>query len=153
MVLSISTSLQTGAPATNHESVEAIAGKGLAGDRYATGKGFYTGVVEWDAHLTLIAEEPFASLATSHGIEIDPCLLRRNLVTQGINLGTLIGREFQIGEQAICRGRKAWPPCAHIVNLTGRKEIFQYLAGQTGIGADIVTGGTIRVGDAIRILP
>src|SRR4051812_15389418 len=120
MVISISTAPETGAPTISHQTIEAIAGKGLDGDRYATGKGFYTGVIEWDAHLTLMAEEPFTSLAASRAVQIDPNALRRNIVTRGIDLQSLIGCEFQIGEHAICRGRKAWPPCTHIVNLSGR---------------------------------
>ena len=151
MVISISTAPETGAPTIRHQSIEAIAGKGLEGDRYATGKGFYTGVIEWDAHLTLMEEEPFTSLATSHGVEIDPNILRRNIVTRGTDLRSLIGREFQVGERAVFRGRKAWPPCSHIVKLSGRKEIFQYLAEQTGIGADVLVGGPIKVGDEIRL--
>src|SRR5262245_41600833 len=109
MVVSISTSPETRAPMLTHESIEAIAGQGLASDRYATGKGFYTGVIEWDAHITFIAEEPFTALATNHGITLDPITLRRNIVTRGVDLDSLIGRKFQIGE-AIFHGRKAWPP-------------------------------------------
>jgi len=152
-IVSIFTSLETKAPLLQHESIEAIAGKGLVGDRYATGKGFYTGVVEWDAHVTLIAEEPFSTLTASRGVEIDPQILRRNFVTQGITMESLIGREFQIGDHAILRGRKLWPPCMHIVTHTGRKEIFQYLAKHTGLGADVLVSGLIRAGDPIRLLP
>jgi hypothetical protein len=138
MVISLFTSPGTAAPMTRHESIEAVAGVGLAGDRYATGKGFYSGVSEWDAHVTLIAMEPFVDLAEMHGVQIEPEVLRRNIVTRGVDLNALIGREFRIGEQAVFRGRKAWPPCSHIVKLSGRTEIFQYLAKQTGIG---VVGG------------
>jgi MOSC domain-containing protein YiiM len=122
---------------------------GLAGDRYATGKGFYSGMSEWDAHVTLIQQEPFELLAAEHGVQLDPKELRRNLVTRGVNLYSLIGREFRIGEQVVLRARKAWPPCAHIVKFSGRTEIFKYLAKQCGIGADVLVGGTIRVGDPI----
>ena len=138
---------------TMHQSIEAIASQGLSGDRYATGKGFYTGVTEWDAHVTLIEEEPFTSLAAMHDVHIDPKELRRNIVTRGIDLASLVGRDFRIGDQAIFHGRKLWPPCTHIVKLSGKREIFQHLARQTGIGVDVLVGGSIRVGDAIHILP
>lgn len=134
-----------------HESIEVIAGKGLAGDRYATGKGFYSGVIEWDAHLTLIQREPFEALKADHGVDLEPSVLRRNIVTSGTDLESLIGKEFQIGDQVIARGRKAWPPCAQIVRFSGRKEIFQFLARKCGIGADVLIGGTIRVGDSIVV--
>jgi MOSC domain-containing protein YiiM len=151
MILEILTSSKTEEPNDSHQSIEAIAGKGLAGDRYATGKGFYSGVVEWDAHVTLIQREPFDALKADHGVSLEPSVLRRNLVTKGVELEFLIGKEFQIGDKAVFRGRKAWPPCAHIVKFSGRKEIFQYLARQSGIGVDVLIGGMIRVGDSIVV--
>ena len=114
-----------------------------------TGKGFYSGMPEWDAHVTLIQQEPFDELVAQHGITIDPKELRRNLVTKNIDLNWLIGREFQVGDTVVLRGRKAWPPCKHIVELTGKGEIFKYLSKRCGIGADVVAGGIIRVGDPI----
>lgn len=135
-----------------HERIEAIANAGLSGDRYATGQGFYSGMKEWDAHVSLIESEPFTNLKAQHGVTLDPRELRRNLLTRGVDLASLIGRKFRIGK-AIFQGRKAWPPCAHIVKFSGRVEIFKYLAKQCGIGADILQGGEIRVGDPILLLP
>lgn len=151
MLVAIFTSPASSEPQTAHDRIEVIANVGLAGDRYATGKGFYSGQSEWDAHVTLIQKEPFDLLAAEHGVQIDPRDLRRNLVTRGINLYSLIGRTFRIGDQVVLRARKAWPPCTHIVKLSGRTEIFKYLARQTGIGADVLVGGTIRVGDPIVV--
>ncbi|MES2708613.1 MAG: MOSC domain-containing protein [Verrucomicrobiota bacterium] len=152
MIAAILTSPESNAPMSSHPDIEALAGAGLSGDRYATGKGFYTGVAEWDAHVTLIQREVFETLAAEHGVEIGPADLRRNLITTDIDLNSLIGRDFQIGEKAVFHGRKAWPPCTHIVQQSGRREIFQYLARQTGIGADVLVSGTIRVGDTIQLL-
>jgi MOSC domain-containing protein YiiM len=136
---------------SSHESIEVIANVGIAGDRYATGKGFYSGMSEWDAHVTLIQQEPFEVLAAEHGVIVDPKELRRNLITNGTDLYSLIGKRFRIGEQVVLRGRKAWPPCVHIVKLSGKTEIFKYLARQCGIGADVLIGGKIRVGDSIVV--
>jgi len=152
MIISISTSPSSAGPTFDHKSIEAIAGKGLEGDRYTLGKGFYSGVPEWDAHVTLIEQEPFLSLASEHGIQLDPKILRRNLVTRGVDLNSLVGQTFCIGSQAVFRGRKAWPPCSHIVKLSGRKEIFQYLAKHSGIGVDVLASGTIHLSDPIQIL-
>jgi MOSC domain-containing protein YiiM len=151
MLIAILTSPASGQPITSHDSIEALAGVGLSGDRYATKKGFYSGVSEWDAHVTLIQQEPFDLLAAEHGVRLGPEELRRNLVTRGVNLATLVGREFRIGEQVILRGRKPWPPCAHIVQLSGKKEIFKSLSKRCGIGADVLVGGVIRVGDPVIV--
>lgn len=148
MLVAIFTSPQTAQAMYSHESIEVLP-TGLAGDRYATGKGFYSGTQEWDAHVTLVQQEAFADLVAQHGVAIDPKELRRNLVTKNVNLNWLVGRDFQIGDKVMLRGRKAWPPCKHIVDLSGRVEIFKYLAKQCGIGADVLVGGTIRVGDPI----
>jgi MOSC domain-containing protein YiiM len=152
MLIAIYTSAASQQPTVSHDSIEVIANAGLAGDRYATGTGFYSGMSEWDAHVTLIQKEPFDLLAAEHGITLDPRVLRRNLVTRGVNLIPLIGREFRIGEQVVLRARKAWPPCAHIVKFSGRTEIFQYVSKHCGIGADVIHGGMIRVGDPIAVI-
>ena len=135
----------------SHEVIEVVANVGIAGDRYATGQGFYSGVTEWDAHVTLIRREAFDGMAAEHGVRMEPSELRRNLVTLGIDLDSLVGRRFRIGAQAVLRGRRVWPPCVHIVRHSGRTEIFKFLARQCGIGADVIVGGTIRVGDAIVV--
>lgn len=132
-----------------HSEIAVIEKEGLEGDRYATGKGFYTGVKEWDAEVTLIQIEPFDELRSEHGIEIDPADLRRNLVVESIRLDFLLGKRFQIGSEAVLETRKLWPPCSHIVKQSGRSEIMQYLAKSTGIGASVVKGGRIRVGDPV----
>jgi MOSC domain-containing protein YiiM len=151
MLVAIFTALESARPMCSHESIEVVP-TGLAGDRYATGKGYYSGDTGWDAHVTLIQQEPFDELLIQHGMTIEPKELRRNLVTKNINLKWLIGREFQVCETVILRGRKAWPPCMHIVKLTSKGEVLNYLAKQCGIGADVLVGGTIRVGDPVFAL-
>ena len=98
MLIAILTSPASEQPITSHDSIDVIANVGLAGDRYATGRGFYSGMSEWDAHVTLIQKEPFDLLAAEHGVHLDPKELRRNLVTRGVNLYSLIGRQFRVGE-------------------------------------------------------
>jgi MOSC domain-containing protein YiiM len=151
MLKAILTSPASLEPMTSHESIRVIPGVGLAGDRYATGRGFYSGMAEWDAHVTLIQQEVFDRLAAEHGVRLGPDELRRNLVTRGVNLSTLLGHDFRIGEQVVLRARKPWPPCAHIVKCSGRAEIFKYLSKHCGIGASVLVGGTIRVGDPIIV--
>jgi MOSC domain-containing protein YiiM len=79
-------------------------------------------------------------------------MLRRNIVTRGIDVETLIGREFQLGT-AILRGLKRYPPCRHLAELCGAPELIKYLAYCGGIGAEVVVSGVIAVGDAIEMVP
>ena len=134
------------------QTCDVVEGSGIVGDRYALGCGFYSGVVEWDAHVTLMPIEPIEALVETHGVDIDPRVLRRNFLTRGIDPMMLIGRDFQVGTEVVLRGRKAWPPCSHIVKQSGRVEIFKYLARDTGIGADVVRGGAVRLGDTLTLL-
>src|SRR5262245_11850086 len=80
--------------------VEAIAGLGLQGDRYAAGTGFYSprptdpGARE----VTLIEAEVLDWLRAEHGIELTPREHRRNLTVRGVKLGNLLGQRFSVGE-------------------------------------------------------
>lgn len=149
----ILTSEATGQSMHERDAVELIAGHGIAGDRYATGRGYYSGVTEWDAQVTLIEQEPFDQQDMSTGQRVEPVDMRRNLVTRGIDLTKLIGVRFRIGETAELRGTKPWPPCSYIVRSTGKPEIFTKIGRKSGIGAEVLVSGPIRVGDPIVILP
>lgn len=151
MLVGIFTAHVSAQPMCSLNSIE-VTPTGLTGDRYATGKGFYSGDAEWDASVTLIQREPFDELLSQLGMAVEPQQLRRNLVTKNISLKSLIGRDFQIGTTVVLRGRKEWPPCLHIMQLSGIGKAINYLANQCGIGADVLVGGTIRVGDPIVAL-
>ena len=85
------------------DSAEAVAGKGLRGDRYGSGSG--------KRGITLIQAEHLPAIAALTGIDaIEPATLRRNLVVSGIPLIALKGRRFRIGE-VLCEGTA---PCDHV---------------------------------------
>jgi MOSC domain-containing protein YiiM len=140
-----------GAPAVAVSAVQAIPQKGLAGDRYLLGTGYYSNHPGWGANVTLIQSEAIAAINAGHGTNLTADLLRRNIVTSGIHLESLIGRQFRCDE-AILRGTKVFPPCLHLANLVGNRDILKYLAHCGGIGADVVTGGTIEVASNIELI-
>ena len=137
------------APMRALSEVEALAGVGLAGDRYALGVGFYSprptdpGARE----LTLLEGEVLDALAALHGITLAPTEHRRNLTTRGVRLGPLIGKRFSIGD-VVLEGVRDCPPCEHLDQVTG-KQVMRLLLERAGIRARVVQGGTIRVGDAV----
>jgi MOSC domain-containing protein YiiM len=132
------------------DSVEAIAGRGLAGDRYANGEGTWFKEGKTGQEVTLIEDEAIVALATEHGISLAPGDTRRNLVTRGVVLADLLGKQFRIGD-VVCVGVRDCPPCAHLDGLT-TSGVRAGLEGRGGLRAEIVTGGTIRVGDPIVAL-
>jgi MOSC domain-containing protein YiiM len=121
---------------------EAIAGRGLVGDRYADGRGTFSNPHGLGHELTLIESEE------AERIELPPESARRNLVTRGIDLNALVGKTFTVGE-VTCAGRRLCEPCAHLQRLT-EPGIMRKLAHKGGLRADILEGGRIAVGDEIR---
>lgn len=122
------------------ESVEAIAGRGLEGDRYAKGRGTFTSPGR-GYELTLVESEVLDS------VDLSWEEARRNVVTRGIALNALVGRHFVIGSVE-CVGRRLAEPCSHLENLS-RPGILRPLVHRGGLRADILAGGTIAVGDTI----
>lgn len=128
-----------GAPVVALEAVVARAGAGLEGDRYAAGNGTFASGRPGSA-LTLVDAAVLD--------ELGPIDHRRNVVVRGTDLDALVGRTFTLGE-ATCRGRRLCEPCAHLDRLNGG-GILRPLVHRGGLRADIVEGGTIRIGDALR---
>ncbi len=131
--------------------VEATAGRGLVGDRYYLGTGYYSGKPGWGANVSLLAAEAIDAINAGHGVNFTGAMLRRNIVTRGIDVETLIGREFRLGT-AVLRGLKRYPPCRHLAELCGAPELIKYLAYCGGIGAEVVESGVISVGDEIELI-
>ena len=79
---------------------------------------------------------------------LDPGNSRRNIVTKGVALNHLVGREFRVGEVTL-RGIRLCEPCGHLEELT-QKGVMQALVHRGGLRAQILIDGTIRVGDTIQ---
>ena len=119
------------------DSVRAVAGRGLEGDRHFHADGAPSGNA-----LTLVEEEVVEDVA------LPPGGTRRQLTTRGVRLNDLVGKRFRVGEVE-CYGVELCEPCLHLQELT-RPGIINELVHRAGINADILTDGTISVGDAIR---
>jgi hypothetical protein len=127
------------APVVTLDAANAVPGRGLEGDRYAAGSGTF-GSGRPGSALTLVD----AAVLDSLGRDVDH---RRNVVIRGTDLNALVGRDFTLGETR-CRGRRLCEPCAHLDRLNGG-GILRPLVHRGGLRADIVSGGTIRVGDRL----
>lgn len=125
---------------TRVDEAEALAGRGLAGDRYAAGRGTFSAPGR-GYELTLV------EAGVLDEIELTWEEARRNIVTRGIFLNGLVGRRFRIGAVE-CVGRRLAEPCAHLEKLA-RPGLLRPLVHRGGLRADIVEGGVIRLGDEI----
>jgi MOSC domain-containing protein YiiM len=129
---------------------QAVAGRGLVGDRYEAGAGTFTPVRGGGRgyDLTLIEAEVLDQLVLPGGRRLEYGEARRNLITRGVDLNSLLGRRFRVGNVE-CLGQRLCEPCAHLERLT-TKGILRPLIHRGGLRADILTDGHISVGDAIH---
>jgi hypothetical protein len=132
------------APAEALESARALPGQGLEGDRHVTGDGTFPSGLPGSA-LTLIESEVCESFTPA----LAPGEHRRNVVTRGIDLNGLVGREFAIGGVR-CRGMRLCEPCT-VVQRYAARPVLRPLVHRGGLRADILDDGVIRVGDPVRV--
>lgn len=146
-VIALFTAPSGGEPMESHDSIAALAGAGLAGDRYATETGTYSGTGRGPRDVTLIEEEAIDAAATEAEIDIPAIETRRNIVTQGVPLNHLVGQEFRVGS-VLMRGYKLAEPCAYLERVTGR-AVRAPLVHRGGLRAEILEAGEIHVGDPV----
>jgi MOSC domain-containing protein YiiM len=143
----------TGAAAAPMRRVRAgrlIAGAGLDGDRYALGGGTWAQYPDLEKQLTLIDRDDVAAVAAEVGADLAPGDTRRNLVTAGIDLPSLVGGWFTVGD-ALLFGMKRCPPCTHLERLTGTR-LVKAMVHRGGINAAVFTGAEIAESSVVRPL-
>ena len=118
------------------ESVRAFAGRGLEGDRHFRPNGAKPGQA-----LTLVEAE------NVEDVGLAPGEARRQLTVRGVSLNDLVGKRFRVGEVE-CYGVELCEPCAHLESMT-RPGIMRDFVHRSGINADVLTDGVIRVGDEV----
>jgi hypothetical protein len=134
-------------------SARAIAGRGLAGDRYAAQAGTFSShspsAKGYD--LTLIEAEVLEDLVLPDGQRLSFPGARRNILTRGVGLNGLVGRRFLIGDVE-CLGQRLCEPCVHLQRLSG-PGLLKPLIHRGGLRADILTDGEISVGATVQASP
>lgn len=116
-----------------------VTGQGVEGDRYRSDRG---------RQVTLIAAEDLAAIAAFLGSAgLAPELLRRNIVTRGINLSALKSRRFRLGP-ALLETAGECAPCSRMEDTLGPGG-YNAVRGHGGITARILEGGKVRIGDLV----
>ncbi|MEX2356651.1 MAG: MOSC domain-containing protein [Thermaerobacterales bacterium] len=136
-----------GAPMESVTTVEALAGRGLRGDRYCERTGYWTDIDE--CQVTLIEVEDLETIKQETGLNILNGEHRRNIITEGIRLAELAGKQFQIGT-AVLEFDRPRPPCAYIQSIT-QPGMTRALVRRGGICARVIQAGSISPGDSIKI--
>jgi MOSC domain-containing protein YiiM len=117
--------------------------RGLEGDRHTIGAGTFPSGLPGSA-LTLIEAE----VCEAFDPPLRPEEHRRNIVTRGIDLNSLVGSEFAIGDMR-CRGMRLCEPCT-VVDGYASRPVLRALVHRGGLRADILAEAEIRVGDEVR---
>lgn len=128
-------------------TVEAVAGRGLIGDRYFLKDGTYSAKDGPDREVTLIEAEALEGLEREYHIALPAPQARRNLLTRGVPLNHLVGKTFSVGS-VVLRGIRLCEPCGHLEKLTC-KGVEKGLLHRGGLRTQIVTGGMLEDGATI----
>lgn len=140
-----------GAPMSSIDSVRAVPGRGLEGDRYFSKSGTYSHRDGPDREVTLVEVEAVEALRRDYGIELEPKDTRRNVGTRGVALNHLVGARFRVGE-IVLLGIRLCEPCGYLEETSGR-PVRAGLVHRGGLRAQILTEGRLRVGDEIDTAP
>lgn len=129
--------------------LELLAGQGVVGDRHFAR-------ADWAGQqLTLVEAEEIERFCAHAGRANDLSITRRNVVTRGIRLNTLVGRQFRLGT-CLLVGVETCEPCRTLGQRLGSAamssaEVVKYWVGRGGLRADVLASGRVASGDALTV--
>lgn len=124
-------------PVLEVEQVECVAGRGLRGDRFFDFKEDYRG------QITFFSWKTFQQMRQEMGLQdAAPSATRRNVLVEGVDLLTLVGRNFEI-QGVQFAGSEECRPC-HWMNHAFKDGVEEWLKGRGGLRARILSDGILR---------
>ena len=126
------------------ESIEVVASKGIIGDRYFHD---FNGDRE---QITLIESENIDYYNNTFNTTFNYLEFRRNIITKNIKLNDLVGKIITVGDiklkvNDLCR------PCKELQDRLGKGNIIKEFLRRGGLRCEILSSGTINIGDKITI--
>jgi MOSC domain-containing protein YiiM len=118
-------------------TVECVAGHGIRGDR------FFDYQQDYKGQITFFSLEVFDELCGA--LKLQDCssaLVRRNVMTRGVDLISLIGKEFEV-QGVHFLGTDECRPC-HWMNHAIAPGAEEFLKGRGGLRAQILSDGVLR---------
>ena len=143
-VLEIAIADNPGSKMLNVSSVEALAGKGLLNDRK------FMNDNNNKSQLTFIEIENINYVNKILVSKIPAINFRRNIITQGVNLNDLNGKEFFVGPVKV-KAHDLCRPCKYLQQLLNQKDLMKELLLKGGLRCEILINGKISIGDIIKI--
>ena len=131
------------------DKIELITAKGIVGDRNFDR-------AQWPGqNITFIEIEEIEAFNNNYQQRIQLADTRRNIITQGIRLNDLVGKEFSIGNVRF-KGVELCEPCATLGKLLGNdtlaaKDVVKAFVHKSGLRADVLSDGEIQYGMSITV--
>lgn len=123
------------------DRIECVANRGIKGDRFFDHKENFLG------QITFFADEVYQELKQELAIQDrSPAAFRRNVITRGLDLNELIGREFEV-QGLRFRGTEECRPC-YWMNQAFGPGAEQAMRTRGGLRAQILTDGVLAVGES-----
>jgi len=124
-------------PILERTEIRCIAGRGIEDDR------FYDYKPDYKGQITFFAEEVYRSLGEELNVRgIPPSVFRRNVITRGLDLNSLLGLEFTM-QGVRFLGTSECKPC-YWMNSAFHPDAEARLQGRGGLRAKILTSGVLR---------
>ena len=120
-------------------------GKGIVNDRY------YKNFKEKKEQVTLINLEEINNFNNLIKQNIEPKDFRRNIIVSGINLNKLINKKIKINEVTL-KIHEICQPCKYLQNKLKIPGLVKMLVNKSGVRAEILSSGSLSIGDVVKIL-
>ena len=127
------------------QQISLLAGKGIIGDRY------FHEYNDVRNQLTLIESENINYYNKRFNLNIPYLNFRRNIVTKGIELNDLVGKELLINQTKV-KGIDLCRPCKSLQQNLGQDNIIKEFLRKGGLRCEILVSGNIKIGDEIKVL-
>tara|TARA_B100000927_G_scaffold176758_1_gene142410 strand:- start:42 stop:488 length:447 start_codon:yes stop_codon:yes gene_type:complete len=127
----------------NHAILEK--GKGIVNDRY------YENFKEKKEQITLIELEHINNFNNQIKRNIDAKDFRRNIIVSNINLNELINKEIKINDVTL-KIHEICQPCKYLQDKLKIPGLVKMLVNKSGVRAEILSSGSLSVGDVIKIM-
>ena len=126
-------------PLETQESVNFLGSEGIEGDRHVT-----TRPERSDYQVLLMEKE------TLDALDLDAGAVRENVTTVGVDLAALSpGQRLALGDSVLLRVSKPCAPCSRMDEI--RPGLQEQLEGRRGMLASVERGGSVKVGDRVRV--
>ena len=146
-IIGIYTYPQVGANAITNSMIELVAGAGIVGDRYYNHDGTFSKeqAIKPKQEITFIESEQINRFNLENSCALNHADLRRNIITEGVPLNDLVGKEFQFGLQRF-KGIELCEPCAYLAK-TVEAKLLPAMIGNGGLRAQILNDGELNIND------